>query len=160
MVITRATEYAIRAVLYMAKFPQGEIILKKDICKTQDVTPAFLTKIFQPLVKAGIIGSQRGVGGGFFLKKDPADITIYDVYKIEEDPMYINKCLCGRGICERDSYCPVHQAWKSVRNGIIGQLCEYNFADLARQEEFNLEKLGDGIITQEKKQADNDADAS
>ncbi|MCA1796222.1 MAG: Rrf2 family transcriptional regulator, partial [Geobacteraceae bacterium] len=70
MVITRATEYAVRAVLYMAKSPPGEIILKKDICATQGVTPAFLTKIFQPLVKAGLIGSQRGVGGGFYLKKD------------------------------------------------------------------------------------------
>ncbi|MCA1797801.1 MAG: Rrf2 family transcriptional regulator [Geobacteraceae bacterium] len=146
MVITRATEYAVRAVLYMAKSPPGEIILKKDICATQGVTPAFLTKIFQPLVKAGLIGSQRGVGGGFYLKKDPAQITIYDIYSIEEDPLYINKCLCGRGICERDSYCPVHEAWKDVRSGMLERLKSYNFADLARQEELNLSELADGVI--------------
>lgn len=147
MVITRATEYAVRAVLYMAKFPPGEIILKKDICATQEVTPAFLTKIFQPLVKAGLIGSQRGVGGGFYLKKDPTDITIYDIYSIEEDPLYINRCLCGRGICERDSYCPVHEAWKDVRRGMLERLKRYNFADLAKQEEINLAGLADGVIT-------------
>ncbi|MGM0416771.1 MAG: RrF2 family transcriptional regulator [Thermodesulfobacteriota bacterium] len=146
MVITRATEYAVRAVLYMAKFPQGEIILKKDICATQGVTPAFLTKIFQPLVKAGLIGSQRGVGGGFYLQKDPAEITIYDIYSIEEDPLYINKCLCGRGICERDRYCPVHEAWKDVRQGMLERLKSYNFADLVKQEELNLEGLADGVI--------------
>ena len=146
MVITRATEYAVRAVLYMAKFPRGEIILKKDICATQGVTPAFLTKIFQPLVKAGLIGSQRGVGGGFYLQKDPAEITIYDIYSIEEDPLYINKCLCGRGICERDRYCPVHEAWKDVRQGMLERLKSYNFADLVKQEELNLEGLADGVI--------------
>ncbi|MDY0184873.1 MAG: Rrf2 family transcriptional regulator [Desulfuromonadaceae bacterium] len=151
MVITRATEYAVRAVLYMSKFPTGEIILKKDICATQEVTPAFLTKIFQPLVKAGLIGSQRGVGGGFYLRKDPAEITIYDIYSIEEDPLYINKCLCGRGICERDSYCPVHEAWREVRRGMIEQLKEYDFARLARQEEINLSGLADGVIKMREK---------
>lgn len=141
MIITRATEYAIRAVLYMAKFPTGEIVLKVDICRTQDVTPAFLTKIFQPLVKVGIIGSQRGVGGGFFLKLDPENITVYDVFKAQEDPLYINKCLVEEGCCERDKYCAVHNAWSQVREGMIRQLSEYNFARLAREEKNNLAGL-------------------
>jgi len=83
VIITRATEYAIRAVLYMACQPQGEIVLKKDICRVQEITPAFLTKILQPLIKAGIVGSQRGVGGGFFLAKTPADITLFDIVKTQ-----------------------------------------------------------------------------
>ena len=71
MIITRATEYAIRAILHMSRQPAGEIIYKKDICKAQEITPAFLTKILQPLIKDGIVGSQRGVGGGFYLIKEP-----------------------------------------------------------------------------------------
>lgn len=141
MIITRATEYAVRAILYMAKFPQGEIILKKDICRTQDVTPAFLTKIFQPLVKAGIVGSQRGVGGGFYLRHSPEEITVYDVFKAQEDPLHINKCLVEEGCCERDKFCPVHGAWKGVRESMIQQLSEYNFARLAKEEEANLQQL-------------------
>lgn len=141
MIITRATEYAVRAILYMAKFPQGEIILKKDICRTQDVTPAFLTKIFQPLVKAGIVGSQRGVGGGFYLRHSPEEITVYDVFKAQEDPLHINKCLVEEGCCERDKFCAVHGAWKGVRESMIQQLSEYNFARLAKEEEANLQQL-------------------
>ena len=45
MIITRATEYSIRAILYMACQPQGEVIFKKDICRAQEITPAFLTVI-------------------------------------------------------------------------------------------------------------------
>ena len=86
MLITRATEYAIRALLYLAKQPRGEIVFKKDICQTQDITPAFLTKILQPLIKLGIVGSQRGVGGGFYLIKDPASVTLLDVVMAEEGP--------------------------------------------------------------------------
>lgn len=141
MIITRATEYAVRAILYMSKFPQGEIILKKDICQTQDVTPAFLTKIFQPLVKVGIVGSQRGVGGGFYLKLDPKDITVYDIFKAQEDPLHINKCLVEEGCCERDKFCAVHGAWRDVREGMVEKLSKYDFARLAKEEEQNLQNL-------------------
>ena len=84
MVITRATEYAVRTVVFLAQQPKDEVVLKKDICSTQDITPAFLTKILQPLIKAGIVSSQRGVGGGFLLAKDAAEISLLDVLQAEE----------------------------------------------------------------------------
>ena len=84
MVITRATEYAIRAVLFMAMQPSGTTVLKKDICREQGITPAFLTKILQPLIKCGIFGSHRGVRGGFYLNKQAASITMLDAIKAEE----------------------------------------------------------------------------
>ena len=103
MIITRATEYSIRAILYMACQPQGEIIFKKDICRAQEITPAFLTKILQPLIKAGIVASQRGVGGGFFLARPAAEITLFDVIKTQEGPVYLNQCLMSEGSCARSS---------------------------------------------------------
>lgn len=132
MLITRATEYAIRAVLYMATQPFGEIVLKKDICRTQGITPAFLTKILQPLIKGGIVGSQRGVGGGFYLMKDPASISLYDILVAEEGPLYLNQCLTEPGACERDLFCPVHGAWKDIRGEMMQTLQRYTFAELAR----------------------------
>ncbi|MDY0191298.1 MAG: Rrf2 family transcriptional regulator [Desulfuromonas sp.] len=141
MIITRATEYAIRAILYMSKFPTGDIILKKDICRTQEITPAFLTKIFQPLVKEGIVGSQRGVGGGFFLKRDPKEISVYDIFKIQEDPLHINVCLAEEGNCDRDKFCPVHNKWSSVRDSMIEQLSSCSFAQLVQEEEQNIQQL-------------------
>lgn len=110
MVITRATEYAVRTVVFLAQQPKNEIVLKKDICKTQDVTPAFLTKILQPLIKAGIVSSQRGVGGGFLLAKDPNDITLLDILQAEEGQLKLNHCLVDSGLCHRDSYCSAHES--------------------------------------------------
>jgi Rrf2 family protein len=139
VIITRATEYAIRAVLYMACQPQGEIVLKKDICRVQEITPAFLTKILQPLIKAGIVGSQRGVGGGFFLAKAPADITLFDIVKTQEGPLYLNQCLIKEGNCGREFFCPVHGAWHEIRNEFMATLSRFNFADLAtRQAEMPI----------------------
>ncbi len=141
MLITRATEYAIRALLYLAKQPRGEIVLKKDICQTQEITPAFLTKILQPLIKLGIVGSQRGVGGGFYLIKDPAEVTLLDVVRAEEGPLYLNQCLSREGVCERDVFCPVHGAWREVRREFLKILERYSFSYLIEQEVKNLDQL-------------------
>ncbi|WP_083558519.1 RrF2 family transcriptional regulator [Syntrophotalea acetylenica] len=134
MIITRATEYAIRAVLFMAAKPREEIVLKKDICREQDITPAFLTKVLQPLIKEGIVGSHRGVGGGFFLAKNPTDITLLDVIRAEEGPIYLNLCLADKTSCERESTCPVNRVWQKARAGLVDVLGSYSFAQLLEME--------------------------
>ena len=134
MIITRATEYAIRAILYMSRQPTGEIIYKKDICKAQEITPAFLTKILQPLIKDGIVGSQRGVGGGFYLAKEPAEITLLDIIKSQEGPVYLNQCLIEKGSCEREFFCPIHGAWAQIRKEFMATLSRYDFASLASRQ--------------------------
>ena len=134
MLITRATEYAIRAILYLAKQPPNEIVLKKDICKTQDITPAFLTKILQPLIKEGIVGSQRGVGGGFYLIKSPEEISLLDIVQVQEGTLLLNQCLAGPGTCERDVFCPVHGAWSEVRDELTATLSRHTFSELVARE--------------------------
>ena len=130
MVITRATEYAIRAVLFMAMQPPGTTVLKKDICREQEITPAFLTKILQPLIKIGIVGSHRGVRGGFYLNKSADSITLRDVIKAEEGDIHLNLCLEQVGSCKREAYCPVQKVWKEARAGLAGTLDSYTFARL------------------------------
>lgn len=134
MIITRATEYAIRAVLHMASQAQGEIIFKKDICRAQEITPAFLTKILQPLIKAGIVGSQRGVGGGFYLAKPASEINLFDIIKTQEGPLYLNQCLIKEGNCGREFFCPVHGAWQEIRSEFMATLARYDFATLAARQ--------------------------
>lgn len=134
MIITRATEYAIRAILYMSRQPAGEIVYKKDICKAQEITPAFLTKILQPLIKDGIVGSQRGVGGGFYLAREPSAITLLDIIKSQEGPVYLNQCLIEEGTCEREFFCPIHGAWAEIREDFMKTLSRYDFAGLAARQ--------------------------
>jgi Rrf2 family protein len=122
----------------MSRQPKGEIVYKRDICEAQDITPAFLTKILQPLIKEGIVGSQRGVGGGFFLAKNPADITLLDIIKTQEGPVYLNQCLVKEGNCNREFFCPVHGAWKKIRADFMQLLDKYDFASLAADQNTKL----------------------
>jgi Rrf2 family protein len=135
LVITRATEYAIRALLFLAKQPKGQIVYKKDICESQKITPAFLTKILQPLIKDGIVGSQRGVGGGFYLLKDPSRISVLDVIKSQEGPIFLNHCLSPEELCKREETCPVKYVWEEANRGLIKILSDYDFQSLAELEQ-------------------------
>ncbi len=141
MVITRATEYAVRAVIFLAQQPKDSIVLKKDICRTQEVTPAFLTKIFQPLIKAGIVNSQRGVGGGFLLAKDPSEINMLDILEAEEGKLKLNHCLIDTDFCQRDAYCSAHEVWYDAQREMAEVLKRYSIADLVSREKENLQLL-------------------
>ena len=139
MVITRATEYAVRTVIYLAKQPKNDIVLKKDICRTQEVTPAFLTKILQPLIKVGIVSSQRGVGGGFLLAKDPSEITMLDILQAEEGLLRLNHCLVDTDFCHRDGYCSAHEVWQEAQQKMADTLKGYTIAELVCREKEKLE---------------------
>jgi Rrf2 family protein len=141
VVITRATEYAVRTVIFLAQQPKDDIVLKKDICRTQEVTPAFLTKILQPLIKAGIVSSQRGVGGGFLLAKDPSEITMLDILQAEEGKLKLNHCLVDTTVCHRDAYCSAHEVWYAAQCQMAKVLQEKSIADLVRREKENLDAL-------------------
>lgn len=141
MVITRATEYAIRTIIYLAQQPQGEIVLKKDICRTQEVTPAFLTKILQPLIKAGIVSSQRGVGGGFLLAKNPDEINLLDILQAEEGDLRLNHCLIDETACNRDKYCSAHQVWHEAQEEMIKVLQKYSVTKLVEKQNETLRSL-------------------
>ncbi|MEA3545774.1 MAG: Rrf2 family transcriptional regulator [Thermodesulfobacteriota bacterium] len=141
MVITRATEYAVRTVIFLAQQPKDDIVLKKDICRTQEVTPAFLTKILQPLIKVGIVSSQRGVGGGFLLAKDPNEITMLDILQAEEGQLRLNHCLVDTDVCHRDAYCSAHNVWYETQHAMSEVLKRYSIADLVRREKDNIESL-------------------
>jgi len=129
----------VRTVLYLAQQPKNDIVLKKDICRTQEVTPAFLTKILQPLIKVGIVSSQRGVGGGFLLAKDPSEITMLDILQAEEGLLKLNHCLVDTDFCHRDGYCSAHEVWQEAQQKMAEILKEYTIAELVSREK---EKLG------------------
>lgn len=71
MNLNQATDYAFRAVLFLAGQGEGKVVEAQQIAQKEIIPMRFLLKIMPSLIKAGIIGSQRGVGGGYYLAKKP-----------------------------------------------------------------------------------------
>ena len=133
MIITRATEYSIRAVLHLAERFPASVVSKQEICEAEGITPAFLTKILQPLIRSGLVRSKRGVSGGFALAKNPEKLTVLDVMKAVEEPLTLNMCLLEGNSCERECTCPVHELWTQARDRMEEVFASQSLAALARE---------------------------
>ena len=105
--ISQTAEYALRAVVFLAKNANGAYTADQ-ISKATQVPAPYLSKVLQPLIKARLIQSQRGLGGGFSLDKNPSDITILQVINAVDPIERIE--VCPLGLEEHtSSLCPLHK---------------------------------------------------
>lgn len=131
MIHSSACEYAIRALTYMAGFPPGTRQLARDVAAHEQVPGPFLGKVFQTLVRVDILASNKGPGGGFSLARDPATITLYDIYQAIDGTTYLEGCAVGLARCSDETPCPLHERWKPVRERIRQYLRETTLTDMA-----------------------------
>lgn len=134
MNINQATDYAFRAILHLAGQPAGMLVEAQQIAQAQVIPMRFLLKIMPSLIKGGIVGSQRGVGGGYYLAKVPAEITFLDVIEAIEGPVYINRCLKDYRLCSKNGApkCQIHQSLSAIREKLVEELKSHNFGQFAK----------------------------
>ncbi|MEN6463340.1 MAG: Rrf2 family transcriptional regulator [Syntrophomonas sp.] len=131
MNINQATDYGFRAVLYLAQQRKGEVIEAQTIAYNEVVPMRYLLKIMPSLIKAGIVRSQRGIGGGYALARDPQDITMLDVIEAIEGPIHLNRCLIDEEYCSKQGppHCKIHQALANIQQNLDSEFRHYNFQD-------------------------------
>ena len=129
--LTRGGEYAIRAMTYLALRPVGEISSLHDVGGQQDIPESFLAKIFQSLVHAGLVTSQRGAHGGFSLAREPAEITARDIIEAVDGPISLNGCVLWPDDCERSGDCRMHEVWTLAQERMMDVLGGVTLAELA-----------------------------
>lgn len=86
----------------------------KTISKRQDISEYYLEQLFAPLRRKGIIRSVRGAQGGYFLNKDPKDITVLEVVTTLEGPIFLSECL-ENGECSNLDLCATRTLWKKIK---------------------------------------------
>ena len=129
--LTRGGEYAIRAMTYLARRPVGKITSLHGVGAEQDIPESFLAKIFQSLVRAGLVVSQRGAHGGFSLARPPADITVREIVEAVDGPIALNGCVLWPEDCRRSGDCRMHEVWVLAQERMMDVLGQVTLAELA-----------------------------
>jgi Rrf2 family nitric oxide-sensitive transcriptional repressor len=110
--ISLTAEYALRAVTHMAAASLTEEVPTAmtvgQIARVTMVPEGYLSKVMQQLVRAHIIKSQRGTGGGFRLNRPAQEISAYDVVQAVDPIRRIEKCPLGLEAHEL-ALCPLHK---------------------------------------------------
>lgn len=131
MLISRTSQYAIQALIYIALKEIGTPILSREVAEQLGVPSAYLAKIMQMLCKGGILTSFRGRLGGFTLKQKPHQIDLMRVMLITEGQEFTKDCVLGLKECKDETACPMHEKWKPIKAEILAMLKDHNLETLA-----------------------------
>lgn len=118
--LTKSTEYAIRALVYIQVQNWEE---KRpgvnEIAKEIESPTAFTAKILQTLTKHTLIESSKGRGGGFYFDNKKEELTLYKVIVILEGDSCFKKCGFGLKNCSDINPCPLHDRYIKVRSEFL-----------------------------------------
>ncbi|NTV94652.1 MAG: Rrf2 family transcriptional regulator [Thiobacillus sp.] len=143
MVLSRTSQYAIQALIYIATQAPGEPVLNRDIADRLNVPAAYLAKILQSLCKHGLLDSFRGRLGGFCLRDGMHKTSLMQVLLLTEGPDFTKSCILGLKECSDETACPMHFKWKPVKNKIIAMMNDMHLEDLAKAVQTGKYRLAD-----------------
>jgi Rrf2 family protein len=145
MRLTKAGEYAIMCVFYMAKHEKGKVISLNRIAKAMDIPKQFLSKIVQQLSRSGILESLQGPKGGCRLLVAPEKLSILDVVEAIMGKILLNDCIQSSSTCGRKVRCAVHLVWSKAENQLRQTLREATFDKLVKEEKILCHWMADTI---------------
>jgi Rrf2 family protein len=132
--LSKSGIHAVRALIVLAELPENTYAGAVSIAEKIGAPKNYLGKILQQLTHSGVVSSQKGLGGGFQLARNPKDIALLDIV----DPIeHINRwsgCILGRDQCSDTNPCPIHDHWKSVKDAYLRLLTETTIADLVNRD--------------------------
>ena len=127
MQITRQADYALRAMVYLARLGPNERAATKKIAEVQRIPPSFLAKIISQLQIAGFIKTTRGAHGGVVLLRPAADISLLEVIEAIDGPIALNACTVTPGSCDNADNCPLHDIWQETQDDLVSKLRQTKF---------------------------------
>ncbi|MHB9131281.1 MAG: RrF2 family transcriptional regulator [Armatimonadota bacterium] len=131
MQLTRAGEYAIKSLVYLATQDPTQRVMASEVATEEAIPVNFVRKILESLAKVGLVKSFRGAGGGFSLARSPEEITMRQVIEAIEGPIALNHCLAPNP-CDQLCACAMSQIWMEAQRAVEDVLGRYSLADIAR----------------------------
>lgn len=137
--ITKKSKYAIKALVYLAKLESKKPVLIEEISTSEKIPKKFLEAILLDLRKAGILGSKKGKGGGYYLMKSPEEINMAEVLRLFDGPIALVPCVAHKyyEACEEcldEVTCPIREVFRIIREQTVATLKDNTFAELVDKE--------------------------
>ncbi|HYB72491.1 MAG TPA: Rrf2 family transcriptional regulator [Candidatus Sulfotelmatobacter sp.] len=130
MNFSRECEYAVRGMVALAGEPRGQALTLQEVAAGHNLPPGFLSKIFQKLVRHGLIQSHRGVQRGYTLAHPAPEITLRQILEAIEGPDLFDRCVFSHRRCGEGGQCLVHPYWRRVRGEVTTLFEEVSLRDL------------------------------
>ena len=129
--LSRKSDYALRAVIYLARLSDDRFGRVSEIAKAKDIPQPFLAQILPLLANYGILKSQQGAHGGYALARSPEAISFLDIIESIEGPLRLNKCVEGKhDDCTILDSCEMQYVWNRAQTQMVDFLRGVTMADM------------------------------
>ncbi len=135
MQITRAGEYGVMGLIHLARRAPGQVAMIEEVSHSEHIPKSFLAKIFQHLVKVGLVRSVRGAGGGFVLARDPTQITVLEIIEAIEGKIVFQRCLQDEPECEHFGGCALCGLFEQAQDGMREVFMRTTLKDLIERQD-------------------------
>ena len=133
MRVSAKVDYALRACAELAAAGDGPV--KGDrLAQAQQIPLKFLENILLDLKHAGLVQSQRGAEGGYWLSLSPEEISLAEVIRAVEGPIANVRGLRPEQVEYAGTAAPLRDVWIAVRANLRAVLEHVTIADLATGE--------------------------
>jgi Rrf2 family protein len=130
MRVSAKADYAVRAAVELAAAAEGPVKGER-ISQAQEIPLKFLENILGELRHAGLVRSQRGTEGGYWLARPAGEITIAEVIRAVEGPLASVRGEAPESLEYAGSAKPLTQLWIAVRANLRDVLDHVSLADVA-----------------------------
>ena len=129
--LTRTAQYALQVLGYLTT-TSLERARGEEIARATGIPRNYLSKVLNQLRKQGLVHSEKGWGGGFWLCEDAREKPIAEVLEIIEGKGYLGDGQCGfrKATCSPERPCPLHPYWGRIRATYEEMLRETHVGDL------------------------------
>ncbi len=132
--LSNACKYAIRAMIFLANQSGNDVRISiKALSKAVDSPEPFTAKIMQSLSRKGLVSSVKGPNGGFYLTNKQASISLIDIVETIDGTAALDGCGLGLTSCSDGHPCPIHFAYREVRESFRKILENNTIISLAKE---------------------------
>jgi Rrf2 family protein len=129
--LTKRTDYAIRACLYLASNGCDTPASSRRIAQRMEIPERFLPRVLSDLTEAGIMEARIGRAGGYRLQRPPDRLSILELIETVEGPSRSDVCVLRQRACDASQPCAFHPVWEEAQTAFIDVLATTTLADLA-----------------------------
>lgn len=140
MILSTKGRYGLKAVFELSlNYGLGPVSLK-TISKKYEISESYLEQLFAKLRKDGYIDTVRGPLGGYFLAKDPKEITVGMILRTLEGDITTSECL-NKEVCSREAICATRVIFEKIENSINNVIDNITLADMYEERKnINMEE--------------------
>jgi Rrf2 family transcriptional regulator, iron-sulfur cluster assembly transcription factor len=133
MRLTTKGRFAVTAMLDLAMNATDGPVALAGISERQKISLSYLEQLFGKLRRRQVVESVRGPGGGYYLARPAAELSVADIVRAVEEPIDSTQCG-GKENCHDNHRCMTHDLWEELNTTVYGFLAGVKLSHLVEKQ--------------------------